>query len=341
MKNDRAVVTLADVAKAAGVSKSTVSLVLNDNASIPDITKTRVMEAARQVGYVYNRRAASLRSQKSGLVAIAINDLESPYFAEVVAAAQTELERQGYMTIISNSYENPKIQADFLRKIREFSVDGIMVCPATNAEPEMVEAVRSWTSGVMMFSRCLSDLNVDFIGGDNYSGMCKTMRHLIDLGHREIAHIGSNPGVSTSRDRVRCYRETLEENDIPWRPERLVQCAATRQSGYEAMRGLLETDKSLTAVTCHNDTLAFGAMLALHEAGLKPGSDVSITGCDNVAEAALWKPGLTTVDVPRGDLGRQAAQVLVRRLANPSDPLVSERIDSELIMRGSTNRPRN
>ncbi len=157
--------------------------------------------------------------------------------------------------------------------------------------------------------------------------------------HREIARAGSNPGVSTSRDQVRCCLETLEVKDLPRRPERLVQCAATREAGHVAMRGLLETDKLPTAVACHNDTLAFGAMPVLNVAGLKPGSKISIAGCDDVVEAALWKPGLTTVDVPRSDPGRQAAQAQTRRLANPSDPLVFKRIDSELTMRGPTGGP--
>nr|WP_256386750.1 LacI family DNA-binding transcriptional regulator [Ruegeria sp. EL01] len=330
-------VTLADVARAAGVSKSTVSLVLNDNASIPERTKQRVKEAARQVGYVYNRRAAGLRSQKSGLIAIAINDLESPYFSGVVAGAQSELERQGYMAIISNSFENPAVQSEFLTRIREFSVDGVMICPAAGAQSDMVETVQSWTSSVILFSRSLEGLDADFIGGDNFSGMQKIMRHLIDLGHRNIAHIGSNPGASTSRDRVRAYLGALHEEQIPHEPGRLVECVGTREAGYKAMHHLLQTDKALTAVTCHNDTLAFGVFLALQEAGLAPGRDIAVTGCDNVSEAELWHPGLTTVDVPKSELGRLAAQALTHRLQNPGGARVARKIESKLIVRGSTS----
>ena len=315
-------------------------MVLNDKDSIPDRTKQRVKEAARQVGYVYNRRAASLRSQKSGLIAIAINDLESPYFSGVVAGAQTELERLGYMTIISNSYENPRTQEAFLERIREYSVDGIMICPAAGARTEMVEMVQSWSSAVIMLSRALDDLDVDFIGGDNYAGMRSIMDHLVSQGHRNIAHIGSNTGVSTSRDRVRAYGEALRERGLPHPSEYLVECVGSREAGYHATRTLLEAHPELTAITCHNDTLAFGAFFALQEAGLQPGKDISITGCDNVPEAALWNPGLTTVDVPKSELGRLASQALIERLGDPQVPLVNQKVESELIIRGSTGPAR-
>lgn len=314
-----------------------MSLVLNDHPSIPETTRARVKQAAVEVGYVYNRRAASLRSKKSGLIAIAINDLESPYFAEVVAGAQAELEAQGFMTILSNSGEDAEKQKNFLMRIREFAVDGVLVCPAAGAQTNMIEDIQVWSKSIVVFSRPLDGMVVDFVGGDNFLGMGLIMDHLIERGHRQIAHIGYNPLVSTSRDRVRCFQERMSSigRDVP--PELVIACDATREGGYIAMKDLLRSQIKVTAVACHNDVLAFGAMLAMQEAGIVPGKDISITGSDNVSEATLWNPGLTTVDVPRGDLGRRAARILVEKLKSPNVPIVSEWIEPRLIIRGSSD----
>lgn len=300
---DAARATLTDVARAAGVSRSTVSLVLNGSPSIPAETARRVNEAARAVGYVLNRRAAGLRTRRSGLIAIAMNDLENPSFAEVVAGAQAKIERHGDVAILSNSSEDPARQAAFLTQIREYGGDGLLICPAAGATTVLHDAALAVAPHMLMFSRRLNGFAGDFCGSDNAGGMRQVMDHLARAGHLHFAYLGSSQDVSPARDRLGSFRDGLPRNATGFE----YHGAPTRAAGYQATLEALDRDARITVIVCYNDTMALGAMLALRARNLVPAEGVSVTGFDNVAEAGLWSPGLISVDVPRRQLGQRAA----------------------------------
>lgn len=333
--------TLVDVAREVGLSTSTVSLVMRDSATIPERTRRRVHEAADRLGYVYNRRAAGLRSSESGIVGVVVNDLTNPYFAEIVAAIQDAMAVKGKVVVLSNTAESLERQREFVETMREYNVDGIVLCPAADTPPELIRHIQSWYMPCILFSRNVSGVEADYVGADNRLAVKLATRHLIELGHRRIAMIGINPHISTGRERGDGYLAALEEASIAMNEELMVACPATREAGMKAITHLLDMPQPPTAAVCFNDILAYGVMLGLRACRLEPGRDFSVAGCDDIAESALWRPALTSVALSRKALGEKIVEMLSNRLENTSSPPESQFVEPELVTRDTTLPPRN
>lgn len=334
----KARVTLSDIAKAASVSRATVSLVLRDSPSIPQRTKEHVLRHAERLGYVYNRGAASLRTARTNIVGLVIHDITNPYFAEIAASIQRELATYGRVAFLGDTNDSPDQQRAFIDTIREYSVDGIIMSPAAGTHPSWIAKLRDWRLPCVLVSRSLPGVDIDFVGGDNVGGMREVTEHLVSLGHRHIAMIGVNEFTSTGRERLQGYLEALANAGIKTRPELIVACPATRHAAHQALISLLRLKQPPTAAVCFNDVTAFGAMLALQNLGLEAGTDFSIVGYDDISEAVLWKPRLTTqrVDVER--IGKEAVKLLIRRMQDWSTPVQRKIIPPTFQIRETTSR---
>lgn len=332
--------TLVDVAKEVGLSPSTVSLVLRDSPTIPDRTRKRVLEAADQLGYVYNRRAAGLRSAQSGIVGVVVNDLTNPYFAEIVASIQESMTLHGRVVVLSNTAESTERQSKFLDTMREYNVDGIVICPAENTSSELIEKIQSWRIPCILFSRNMPSIAADSVAGENRFGMYQVTQHLIKLGHRRIAMIGTNDRTSTGRDRREGYIDGLLKANLPIEEDLMITCPATRADGMRAISTLMDKQDPPTAAVCFNDILAFGAMLGLRALNLEPGRDFSVTGFDDIAESELWRPALTSVAISRSQIGDEVVSLLLRRLSDPGASYQHRSIKTELIIRETTSAPK-
>lgn len=223
--------TLADIAKASGVSKATVSLVLRNSPSIPERTRKRVLLAAEQLGYVYNRGAASLRSVQTHLIGLVVNDLTNPYFAEVTAAIENALTTQNRIVIMSNTGESVEGQSAFAATVPEYNVDGLLLVPATGTDAAFVELLRSWRLPFVMVSRSVPSAKTDLVQADHYTGMRAATNHLIGLGHRRIGFIGLNADISTGCERLEGYRQALIQSGIEFEPHLVLSGPATRDVG--------------------------------------------------------------------------------------------------------------
>jgi LacI family transcriptional regulator len=331
--------TLQDIAKATGLSKATVSLVLRNNPSIPERTRRRVMSAAEQLGYVYNRGAASLRSTQTRLVGLAVNDLVNPYFAEVTAAIEDALTAQNRIVILSNTNESVERQIAFAATIREYNVDGLLVVPARGTDASFAEQLRSWRLPFVMVSRSVPDAVTDLVQADHRTGMAKATEHLIELGHQRIGFIGLNTAISTGRERLAGYQLALARHGIEYDPDLVLSGPASRDVGMTHILALLDLPDPPTATVCFNDVLAFGAMLGLRARTLTPGSDFSVVGFDDIAEATLWRPALTSVYVPSKLIGQRAAELLITRIEQPDAPASIVQLPTELVIRDTTGQP--
>lgn len=320
------------------MSRATVSLVLRNNPSIPKRTRDSVLEAARELGYVYNRGAASMRAGQSRIIGVVINDLTNPYFAEIVAAIQDAMTEHERVVVLSNSAESPARQATFTTTMREYNVDAIVMCPAAGTDAAFIQRVSSWGMPCILFSRNVPDAGVDYVGPDHSGGMQEAVRHLIGLGHQRIALVGLNNRISTGRERCEGYVAALQEAGITPEPDLMIACPATRADGMAAIQQLLDRDTPPTAAACFNDVLAFGVMLGLMARQLKPGGDFSVVGFDDIAEASLWRPTLTTVAVSRPAIGEAIVSLLNRRLADRDAPARSILIPTRLVVRESASR---
>jgi LacI family transcriptional regulator len=332
-------VTLLDVAADAGVSRATVSLVLRDSPQIPAATRDRVRRSMAKLRYVYNRGAASLRTELSQTVGIVVPDITNPYFAEMVSAIETALSPFHCIPFLSNSREELVLQERFIDTLREHNVDGVFLCPARDTPPEFFERFRQWRLPMVQISRFVPDVDADYIGHDNVRGAREAVEHLIGLGHRRIAFIGANRAISTGRDRETGWRDGLTAAGLQADPDLVVECPATRDDGMNAILRLLGRPNPPTATICLNDVLAFGVMLGLRYTDLEPGTDFSVIGCDGIAETALWRPALTTIAVPNKEIGTTAANLLMQRIRDPDRPSERVLVRSRLLIRGSCAPP--
>ncbi|MFI5020324.1 MAG: LacI family DNA-binding transcriptional regulator [Alphaproteobacteria bacterium] len=332
--------TLRDLAKHARVSPATVSLVLRKSPLVAEATRKRVAEAVRALGYVYNRGAASLRTRRTHTVGVAINELVNPYFAELTAAIEAALTRIGRTVFLSNSAEDPARQAQFIETMREYNADGLIICPAQGTDPASLRRLRALGVACVLISRNLPGSGLDYAGNAHRRGMFLATEHLVSLGHRRIAMIGGTELSSTGIERLQGYREALAAYGLAPDPALHVPGAPTRSHGAEAVKALLARRAPPTASVCFNDVVAFGVMLGLRQRGREPGRDFAVVGCDDLAEAALWTPALTTIRIQSGAMGEAAAQLLLDRMADLSAPRREVVLQPELVVRESSGGAR-
>lgn len=332
-------VGIGDIADAAGVSKATVSQVLRNVGRISEGTRKHVLAVAENLGYVYNRAAANLRSGTSTTIGIGVNSLTNPFFAEMVSGAVDGLERAGYFPMIVNLEDKLDRQQRFAKSLRENMAAGAILCVAPGTSARMLEA---WHADVR---HCVAVLRpparglFDFVGVDNAEGAAAAAHHLVGLGHGVVAFLGGAPGSVSRRERLAGWRAALGEAGLDAGDELTETCGATIAEGSQAVRRLLARRPDVTAIVCHQDVVAFGATIGLRQLGLEPGRGVSIVGFDDISMSAEWDPALTTISVTPSHLGAEAARLLIRRIAEPEAALQSVFIRPRLIERRSTSRP--
>lgn len=334
-------ITVTDIARACGVSRATVSLVLRRSPLVHADTRRRVEAEMQRQGYIYNRAAANLRQRVSTTVALIINDLSNPFFAEFAAGVDEALGAKGYVTLLGSSNESPARQRQVLGSMIEHHPAGIILSPAENSDVADVELAIGRHAPLLVFNRELTGEQVpgfeyDFLGLANRAGARAATMRLLELGHRHIAFYGGHADSSSCRERRLGYQEALSEAGIPVEPHRMIETAPTRLEANAHAKALFDVDPAPTAAICYNDAVALGLMLGLVRLGRQPGVDFAVTGFDNIPEAAVGVPPLTTLNADPRARGRQAAEILLQRAAVPSSPRQSVIVPVLLTEREST-----
>ena len=328
-------VTVTDLAREAGVSRSTVSLVLRKSPLVKRETGRRVEEAIDRLGYVYNRNAANLRRRSSDVVAMVINDLTNPFFAELAVGLEEALQAAGYVSLMANTGENPERQRRVMDTMREHGAAGFVLCPAMGTDTAQAAATADWNAPVIHVMRRVRGARVSAVVPDNPLGARMATERLLALGHRRIAFLGGSDATIVTAERVEGYRAALDGAAIEVDSKLIVLAALNRGGGVEALRTVLALDRPPTAALCFSDVVAFGVLDALNEAGRTVGRDFSVVGFDDVAGARYTLPPLTTVAVYPQELGRRSAAALLRRIADPRQPPKEEMLAPSLIVRGT------
>lgn len=309
-------ITIVDVAAEANVSKSTVSLVLKGSPLIKSETADRVNEAAAKLGYVYNRRAGELRGNASNAIGVVINDLMNPFFAEVLVGIERKLVDAGYVVLMAHTREDVGLQDKVLQSMREQNAAGIMLCPALNTSRKILKTIQSWGIPLTVFVRNLGLGTYDFAGSDSEEGVFLATNHLLNSGYKEVGFLGGQKGVVFNQ-RMGGYKKALLEKGITYVEDVVFNANPSREGGYQAMNTLLIQKPNLKAAVCYNDIVAFGALSALGEKGIRAGIDFALIGFDNILDTAHSNPPLSTVDIHPTDLGEHAASILLQRIKNP------------------------
>lgn len=326
-------VTLQDVANSLGISKATVSLCLNGSRLVADNTRALVLTKIEELGYVYNRSAASLSTGESKTIGLAIHALTNPYFTQVCSSIEAVLSLNGRMPFLCNTGEDLDRQAQFLQKLSEHNADGLILCPALGTKSHDLEVLRKNGLPIVLISRDIESSGLDYVGNDDELALALATKHIIQHGHKKIAMLGGSKQTSVGRSRRLGFVKTMHNAELEINPERLINCAADTVGGSEAARAVLLSQDPPTALVCFNDLVALGAMSALHELGLRPGKDVALIGCDGIEEGGRAYVQLSTVNVQKAAIGQVAAETLLERLKSPQMPVKRVLQKPELLLR--------
>lgn len=328
-------VTLLDVANASGLSRATVSLVLRDSPLVAENTRQRVKEVMQDLGYVYHRSAANLRTQKSHTVGLIVNDITNPFFAEMTVSIEAQLDKANYVSLLCNTSEILSKQERLFSTMQEYSADGILLSPARGTPLEAIEKLKRSRLPFVLFGRQLPGIRADYVGADNILGARIAVEHLISLGHRKIAFIGGHPITSPRQEREQGWRQAQTEHNLPINESFVVDTVATREGGSDAILQLLQLPDKPTACLCFNDVVAFGVMLGLKSMNLQPGVDFAVIGFDDVAESAMIRPALTTMAVSPRQIGEEAVKLLLDLIENPDQLPRKIILQPQLVIRES------
>ncbi|MBB4129532.1 LacI family DNA-binding transcriptional regulator [Xanthomonas sp. 3075] len=331
----RGAVTLRDIALAIGVSRATVSLVLRGSPLVHATTRARVQAELDRQNYVYNRAAANLRRRTSSSIALVINDLSNPFFAEFAAGVDEALGAAGYVTLLGSTGESTQRQQAVLTSLMEHTPAGIILSPAEGSQAQALTQVLGRQHNVVLFNREVEGAHWDLLALDNEQGALLACAHLIAQGHRRIVFFGGHAQSSSCRQRRAGYARAMTDAGLA---VHYVESAPNRQDAALCAERMLGSADHVgaTAAVCYNDSVALGLMAALTMHGIVPGRDFAVTGFDDIAEAVLYTPALTTLAADPRARGRQAAQLVLQRIGSPE--LASQRLTAavELKIRASS-----
>jgi len=336
-------VTLMDVARHCGVSRATVSLVLNDSPLVAEKTRDRVRQAMTDLGYVYNRAAASLRTQHSDAIGVVLTNITNPYFAEFATGLQDVLTSSGTVPLLAVSNEDRDLQYRLITSLVERNVDGIVLVPAHGTTPDNLPNLLG--TPLVLLARRLQGMDVDYVGAQNRDGGYAAAEHLYSHGCRRIAFVGGFTDSSAREERASGVAAFLNDHGLTLDADHSVVCEPARPQAREAAMGLLTKNHGLDGpnvdgIVCFSDVVAFGVLDAIADTGRSIGSEVRVIGFDDVHDAGLNRPSLSSVAVPARETGRRAAQLVLERAVGSTEATVREEFPTKLEPRETCGCPR-
>ncbi len=327
--------TLSTVAKEAGVSIPTVSQVMRGTGRISNQTRERVLEAAKRLNYVLDRRAASMRSGENREVGFVINQLANPFNAEVVSGVVDFLETEDYVVSIFDTRDELERQHRHIESVIRHRRGALLWVPALGTSPDTFRLLEANKLPTVTFLRdACSD--TDHVGIRNAEATLTGTRYLADLGHRHIAYLGGTDMTVVRSERIQGYREAMSErglgSGVVW------TSADDKLAGIHSMHELHRAYPEMTAIVCNGDMVALGACVAISRLGLQPGQDISVIGFDDIRDAEAGMPPLTTMAVYPKKLGHMLASTVLDRIRSPDSPVQTIEVSAELIIRETTGK---
>jgi LacI family transcriptional regulator len=326
--------TMGDVAALAGVSKTTVSHVINNTRFVEKETRQRVLQAIAELGYRPSTVARSLTTRRTGTVGVIVSDSSNYFFAEVLRGIEGVLRAKDYALFVCNTAEILEREAHYLDLLLRQRVDGI-IAAATSQRWDILTEAEIQHVPVVFVDRSFDGLAGPFVGVDNVRGAYLGTSHLIECGHRRLGILAGFQRLSTMRERVVGFRQALQGHDIPLPEEWVVTSALSIEGGRNAMRQLLTLPERPTAVLINNNLLSLGALLAIKDLGLRCPEEVALVGFDDHPWAAVSDPPLTVIRQPARQLGQAAAEILVVLIDGGQTPVSRVILDCEVVLRQS------
>ena len=328
-----ALATSWDIAKAAGVSQSTVSRVLNGDPRVARQTRDRVADVIERLHYTPNAVARGLATRRTQLVGVVVSDVTNPFYPELLEAIENQLTEHGLKMILSNAGERPEDM--YMRVLEEQRVDGI-VFTAAQVDSEAVRTLARRRFPIVVANRTVDGVECDSVTGDNDAGARAAAQHLLDLGHRRIAVLSGRPDASTSRDRLAGFVASLAAADAEPDPALIRAGWYSYEIAYREALDLLTLDSPPTAIFCLNDLMAFAALNAAGAVGRDVPRDLSVVGFDDIRMASWERFQLTTVRQPLAEMARTSADLVAQRIDSPEAPYQRLVFPSLLVRRRTT-----
>lgn len=333
--------TIKDIANVLGLTPSAVSKALNDHPRISDKTKIAVKQVAENLNYQPNYLASALRKGKSNLVGIIIPRNNSNFFSSVVENIEKVLNKEGYNIIITQSYESYKKECSNINSLLFTQVDGVIASMANETKDlSYYEKIKSRGIPLILFDRGENDLNVDYVGIDDYLSSFKVVEHLLEQNCKRIAHIGGFSHTRIYKNRAKGYRDALKKYNLPIDENLIIESNLRVSDGRRIMAKILEGPIRPDAVYAAGDFAALGALQVLKENNIKVPEEIALVGFSNEPFTSYVYPSITSVNQYSEEIGKLAAEAFLYRINNPSEKVTLNKIilNAELIVRDSSNK---
>jgi LacI family fructose operon transcriptional repressor len=328
------VVSIKDVAEAAGVSTATVSRVLSNGAHVRPELRTRVQEAVERLGYRPNLVARSLRAQQTSTLGLIVSDIRNPFFTSISRAVEDTAYEQGYSILLCNTDEDPEKEAIYLNLMRDANVAGIIFSPTRQIANQF--ASLALNIPIVVVDRTIKDADVDMVLLDNVESAMRLASHLIENGYRRIGGIFGERST-TGRERRAGLEQAMRAYGLtPILAEQMKYVAPKPEAGYAAALEMLKSLEPPEALFTSNSLLAEGALRAIRECGLTIPEQVALVTFDDTTWASLVQPAITLIAQPTYEIGQAAAELLLQRIANPQRPTRQVILKGQLLARGSS-----
>lgn len=322
--------TMAEVARRAGVSVSTVSHVINGTRFVKEETRTQVLEAVRATGYVGNSVARSLATSSTQTLGLAVSTVANLHFAELVSTIDATARAAGYTLLMADTHDDPAEELRVVQNLHQRRVDGLLLATATGARGAALRYLKDTGLPTVLLDRCASPA-FDQVGTANIEATARLVDHLADCGHTRIGMISGRRGVRTTSERVRGWRRGMERHGLEPADELVVSGNAQAHAAQQAVEQLLATERPPTALVVGNNHMTIGTLRALRRMGLKVPRDLALCVFDHFDWADLIEPRLTAIAQPLEEIGARAVSLLVDRVADPNRPLQTVLLEPTLV----------
>ena len=326
--------TIKDVAALAGISYTTVSHVVNKTRPVSEEVRIKVEDAIKTLDYVPSAVARSLKAKTTATIGLLVPNSLNPYFAELARGIEDYCERNGYCVILCNSDDNPDKQRSYLRVLLEKRIDGLIVASA-GGDSGLAQGLAAVRTPMVIVDRGLEGVDADLVRIDHEYGAYLATRHLLELGHRDIATISGPATTSVAQMRLAGFCRALEEAGIEVPRDRMLESDFTSTGGYSAAATLLERNPP-SAIFAANDMIGIGVLRAAAERHILVPTQLSVIGFDDIQMSRYVFPALSTVGQSILQLGEMAAEVLLRRIGTPDLATEHRIVTPSIVLRDST-----
>ncbi len=312
---------MADVAEYAGVTKTTVSRVLNNKGEISNETREKVLQAVETLGYRRSRIARGLATDQTFLLGLIVPTISSEFFIDIVRGAEDAAWEKDYKILLCNTEGDWDREEGMFLFLEDIQVDGIVVCAPRLPEERLLPLVEQFQNVVVVNGQGIAWHELaGAIETDDAGGMFKAVRHLVASGRERLTYLGGPPDARSSTLRYLGFLDALRAVDLSPTPDERATChPADLDGGYTCFKSLITAHPEIDGVVCFNDLIAAGAIRACADLGIRVPDDLAIIGCDDIHLSSLIQPSLTTLQVPKHEVGAHAVQMLLERINGRRD----------------------